>query len=405
MNLRVALLATVLPCACYGLGFRLTDQDPLASARGGAFTATADNASAIYYNPAGITQLSGLRSLFSAYAISYEASVDLAGPGGSEDTKGQPAVVPHAFYTLQPKDSPITFGLGTYSPFGLGFEYDRNTAFRALAIKGSMQYTTVSPVAAWKINETLSIGAGPTINYSRIKLARGIITRGDEFMFEGDGWSLGFVAGLLWQPRPQHSFGVAYHAGSQTTYSGHTRVRIPAFEVEVAPGVSIPQERFESEDDADLDLQFPQTIKLGYSFRPTPAWNLEVNVEWTDWDHLNTETVHQTKGADLALPFNYESSFMYEFGATRTLGNGLRLSAGYIYSENSVPNESFNPLVPDSNRHVLSVGLGQTRGKLSWDLAYQYAYGPHRRIANGSPADGTYRFQSNALVVSVGLQF
>lgn len=399
------LLAAVWPSACFGLGFRLTDQDPFASARGGAFAATADNASAIYYNPAGITQLSGIRSLMSAYAISYEASVDLAGPGGTEDTKGQPAVVPHSFYTLQPKNSPVTFGLGLYAPFGLGFEYDDAAPFRTLAKKGSMQYTTVSPVVAWKINETLSVGAGPTINYSRLKLARGIVTRGDEFIFEGAGLSVGFVAGVLWQPTPQHSIGAAYHAASQTTYSGHTRVRIPAFEVEVAPGVSIPQERFENEDDADLDLQFPQSIALGYSFRPTPAWNFEVNVEWTDWDHLNTETVHQTQGDDLALPFNYESSFIYSFGATRTFESGLRLSGGYIYSENSVPNESFNPLVPDSNRHVLSVGVGQTRGKLSWDLAYQYAYGPHRRIANGSPADGTYRFQSNALVVSLGLEF
>jgi len=405
MKVCYVLLTALLPSMAYGLGFRLTDQDPVATARGGAFAATADNPSAVYYNPAGITQLSGVRSLMSAYVIEYEASVDLAGPRGTHDTKYSPAVVPHSFYTLQPKNSPVTFGLGIYAPFGLGFEYDDKTPFRTLAKKGTLQYTTVSPVVAWKISDQLSIGAGPTVNYSRLKLARGIVTRGDEFIFEGDGLSVGFVAGVLWQPAPQHSVGVAYHGPAQTTYSGHTRVRIPAFEVEVAPGVTFPQPRFESEDDADLDLQFPQTIAVGYSFRPTPAWNFEVNVEWTDWDSLNVETVHQSKGPDIALPFEYESSFMYDFGVTRTFLNGMRASAGYIYSENSVPNESFNPLVPDSNRHVLSIGLGQTRGAFSWDVAYQYAYGPHRKIANGSPADGTYRFQSSALFVSLGLQF
>jgi long-chain fatty acid transport protein len=40
-------------------GFGLADQDAFATARGEAFVATADNPSAIYYNPAGITQLEG----------------------------------------------------------------------------------------------------------------------------------------------------------------------------------------------------------------------------------------------------------------------------------------------------------------------------------------------------------
>ena len=40
-------------------GFRLPDQDAFATARGEAFVATADNPSAIYYNPAGITQIRG----------------------------------------------------------------------------------------------------------------------------------------------------------------------------------------------------------------------------------------------------------------------------------------------------------------------------------------------------------
>src|ERR1017187_974409 len=41
-------------------GFSLGAQDAFATARGGAFVATADNASAVYFNPAGLTQLEGL---------------------------------------------------------------------------------------------------------------------------------------------------------------------------------------------------------------------------------------------------------------------------------------------------------------------------------------------------------
>jgi long-chain fatty acid transport protein len=191
-------------------------------------------------------------------------------------------------------------------------------------------------------------------------------------------------------------------------YSGHTRLSIPGFSTsfEVFPGFFVPVDvpgTFR-EEDADVDFQYPQSIMAGYSWRPTPEWNFEVNVNWTDWDNLNTLTLHQPSG-DVALPFNWESSFFYSFGATRYLPNGFRVSAGYIYSENSVPNESFSPLVPDSNRHVISVGVGQERDRISWDLSYQYAYGPHRKIDNGTLANGTYRFESHAIALTLGYRF
>src|SRR5690606_10835171 len=110
-----------------------------------------------------------------------------------------------------------------------------------------------------------------------------------------------------------------------------------------------------------------------YSFRPTPDWNFEFNIEWTDWDRLNAPTLHLSESASAPLVFNYESSFMYEFGVTRKFGNGWSVSAGYIYSENSVPNEAFSPLVPDSNRHVMSVGFGRKYDHFNWFLAYQWA--------------------------------
>jgi len=200
-----------------------------------------------------------------------------------------------------------------------------------------------------------------------------------------------------------HSFGLTYRSATDIDFSGHSRVRIPGFSVPTPFG-PFKVARVDSEEDANLDFDFPQTITFGYSFRPTPDWNFEFNLDWTDWDSLETQTVH-TKTMDVALPFNWESSFFYEFGVTRKLPRGYRVSAGYIYSENSIPNESFNPLVPDSNRHVLSVGVGQQLDHLSWDVAYQYAYGPHRRIDNGTLADGVYRFQSHAVTVSLGWAF
>ncbi len=398
------LLALFAPIAAFALGIRITDHDARATARGGAFAATADNPSAIYYNPAGITQLNGTRTLLGAYAVTLESTIDPAAAGAADlDSDFEYQGAPYSFSTMSVRNTPLTIGFGTYAPFGFGLEYPDDASFRTLAKKGKIQFLAINPVLAWKINDSLSVAAGVMVNYVRTKLARGIINPGDEFIFEGDGIGYGFNAGILWSPHRMHSFGLTYRSRSEVDLDGHSRVRIPGFSVATPFGpFAVP--RVENEEDSDLEFRFPQTITAGYSFRPTPDWNFEFDIDWTDWDNLNTLTLHRTSG-DVALPFNWESSFMYSFGATRKLPRGFSVSAGYIYSENSVPNESFNPLVPDSNRHVFSVGFGQQMEKLSWDLAYQYAYGPHRRIDNGTLADGVYRFQSHAVTFSLGYRF
>ena len=75
-----AALLSLRPTAALALGFRIPNQDAAATARGNAFTATADNPSAIYYNPAGITQLPGQNMQFGLHVISVNSSYD--GPGG-----------------------------------------------------------------------------------------------------------------------------------------------------------------------------------------------------------------------------------------------------------------------------------------------------------------------------------
>ncbi len=391
-----------------GLGTRLPSHDASAVARGEAFAATADNPSAIYYNPAGITQLDGVQVRLGTYAIALDVSVDLDAPGPAFDSKYEQQYVPNFFATWSIPNSRFSIGLGTYAPFGLALEYPDDTPFRTLAKKGSITYLTINPVIAMKVTDSLSVAAGLMVNRASAELEQGVLAPGDKFRFEGDDVAIGFNLGLRWQPHRMHSFGVTYRSPTTMRFEGHTQLQYDGFTVpvEVAPGIVFPVDipGADQTENAKADFRFPQIVVVGYSFRPTPDWNFEVNVDWTDWDNLNTVTVRQQKSADVSLPFNWESSFIYEFGVTRKLGT-WSLSAGYIYSENSVPNESFNPIVPDTNRHIIAAGVGQELEHFNWALAYQYAYGPRRTIDQGTVADGNYRFQSHALTLSVGYRF
>jgi long-chain fatty acid transport protein len=423
--LLACVLAVAIPSSSRGLGIRIPDQDARATARGNAFTATADNPSAIYYNPAGISFLyspalnspastpslgggknpvppsdpgeSGFRLRLGLYAVTLGDEVNLSGGRGALDISHRWQPAPNFYLTWKKEKSPLTFGLGVYAPYGFGIWYPENSPLRTAAISGNISYMSINPVVSYQVTDTLSLAVGPTINYGRTGLKRGIAPPGifgsqDQFQFEGDGWSVGWNAGLMWRPLPKHSFGVMYRSQTDINFEGNVRTILPGL--------------LNSRLDASAGIKFPQNVVIGYSFRPTEKWNLEFNLDWTDWDNLNTVNLTSIAGP-LPLPFNWQSSLFYEFGASYRFDNGVTVSAGYIFSENSVPDTFFNPVVPDSDRHIASFGLGKSWRNWDFDIAYQWAHGPTRTINQGpfAVANGTYQFDSHAVSLSATYRF
>jgi long-chain fatty acid transport protein len=394
-----ALPATALVlsvCAsAYAVGLRDPNQDPEGIARGNAFAATADNPAAIYYNPAGITQLEGNNVRVGVYFISPDTKY--TSPSGSRaqtDTSFQ--AVPQLYYVYAPKDFPLAFGLGVYSPYGLSLDYGKKTSFTSLAENGQVLFLCIDPVVAWRINSTLSIAIGPTINYSQANFDRGIYgVPGGEFKFDGEGAAVGFNAGIRWQPLEQLAFGVNYHSDTTINYHGTSKTQ---------PSPPLP-----GETASTASGHFPRFVAGGVSYRPTRNWNLEVDVDWTDWDTLNDIKFRNTAFGNVPFVLDYRSSFMYEFGVTRQLGKGYFASVGYIYSENSSPSAHFNPIVPDSDLQLGSVGFGRRGRHWDWAAAYHFGYGNRNVSNNVSPtpetADGHYHTFNNAFDLAFTYKF
>lgn len=376
------------------VAFRLPNQDPAAIARGNAFAATADNPSAIYYNPAGITQLEGNNARIGLYLVS--AGVDYTSPANAKasvDGSFQP--VPEIYYVYTPQGSPLSFGFGAYSPYGLAVDWGKDTTFNTLAEKGKVLYECFNPVIAWKVHPKFSVAIGPTINYSQANFERAIgLSPGDSFKFDGDGMGYGFNAGLRWQPTEHWALGVNYRYETEVEYKGNSET------IPYAPAQS-----------THGPLLYPQFVVLGLSYRPTPDWNIEVNADWSDWDKLNQIVFNGTAFGDITLPLNYRSSWMYEFGVTRQLGKGYFASVGYFFSENSSPDAYFNPIVPDSDLHLGSVGFGHHGQRWDWAIAYHFGYNPGRTVTGsplsltGQSADGTYKVLNQAVNLAVTLKF
>jgi long-chain fatty acid transport protein len=413
--LAAAVLGGV-PWTVLANGMRLASQDAFASARGEAFVATADNPSAIYYNPAGIAQLDGNNFRAGLYEIyldpSYKPPSSAANSGQTYYDQKNFATVPQFFYTYTPEELPVSFGVGIYSPYGLGVSWPQDTGFRSVATRGSLTYLTANPVVALKLAPNFSIAGGVTVNYANTDLEQGlrrneIPSLPDYFHFRGDGWSVGYNLGVLWQPHEMISIGASLRSSSTVTLKGHTDFARPA---------QIPP----TQEEAQTDFSFPLNAVFGISYRPTPKWNLEFDADYTDWSSFETITIQQAATRyplqkDISLALDWEPSWMFEFGATRYFDNGWHVSAGYVYNENSVPDANYTPLAADLDRHFFSVGTGVKVKRFDIDLAYQFGYGPARTVAGSSPstagrisgqtADGTYDFISNAILLTVGMHF
>jgi long-chain fatty acid transport protein len=200
-------------------GFGLASQDGFATARGEAFAATADNASAIYYNPAGITQLEGSQLRNGLYSIYLDPNFQ---PPATAPNAGQTYsigkhfnFIPQLFFTHSFENCPISVGLGVYAPYGGSISWPQNTGFRAVATDGSLKYFRINPVIAFKLAPNLSVGGGVMADYGKIDLESGLSgsTRfPDFFRFTGDGWSVGYNLGVLWQPIDQISIGATFRS-------------------------------------------------------------------------------------------------------------------------------------------------------------------------------------------------
>ncbi len=388
--LRIAVLLALIPGQAFGLGSRIPNQDPAAIARGNAFVATADNPAAIYYNPAGITQLEGQNvQVGSLFYLSINADYD--SPSGARTRNDRDTiVVPQLHYTFSPKGQPFSFGIGIYAPFGLEMEWPDNAPFRSAGLGAKLTYITINPVVAWQLHPTLSVAVGPTFNYSKAKLRQGVAVPPYEFHFEGDDTTFGCTAGILWQPHPQWSFGARYMSATSLDYQGTASF---------TPSASF----LPPSTHTKTHLEFPQIATVGVSFRPTTNWNIEVDVDWGDWGVVKGAAIQGIA----TLPLNWHSSFLYELGVTRQLRDGYFISAGYFFSEASTPEKNFTPLVPDTDLHVASLGVGHKGEHWNWAVAGQIIGGAFRKVENSDnpTVNGRYRLFVPTLSLSVGRHF
>lgn len=362
-TLGLGLAGLVSAAPAHASGFALVEQN--ASGLGNAYAgqaAVAEDASTVYFNPAGLSRIAGRQAVLAGHAIVPSArfsgtasTVGLpAQPVGQGGDAGLAAFVPNAYLALDLAPG-LKFGIGLNAPFGLATKYEAPWAGQAQALRSELKSYNVNPSLAWRIDDRLSLGVG--VNWQRVEAELSSIhpVTGLPVVMRGDDASWGWNAGGLWAPDDATRIGLAYRGGIEHKLTG---TLAPA-------GVAVT-----------AALSLPDSVSLSLFRRLTPSWDLLADVTRTGWDSFDElRVVPAGGGAPLSLVTDdWKATWRVALGLTWHAGERMNWRFGLAHDQTPVRDATHRtPRIPDSDRTWLALG-GQYRLSPRSALDYGYAH-------------------------------
>ncbi len=398
----------------FAAGFQLPEQGIAAMGQGNAFVGQADDPSAVYYNPAGILQLKGtqvtLGSTLIHPSITFtNQSTSLSAPstlgsnlcngapctGKETDEKDMLFILPHFYLTHRLTDK-LGFGFGAFIPFGLTTEWPSDWEGRFISYRAAVNSYYFNPVVAFEPQPGFMLSAGIQVVYSTAELRRKLdltplgIPAGNEGNLEikdADGTGVGYNLGMLIPLTEKNKLGVTFRSPVKIHYEGEADFSVP-------PGFGI--EPLFPDGGVSTDITMPAIFEVGLTNQSFSKWKLSFDLQWVGWSSFkslsldfenNTSILGIPVVADTSVPKNWNDVINFRFGAEYELSPALALRMGYVWDPTPVPPETLDTLLPDNNRHDVSIGLGYKSGPITVDLAYMAIIFPARNVNNPLPVD------------------
>jgi len=389
----------------YSSGFQINESGARAMAMAGAFTGLANDPSAIYFNPAGITQLDGTQFYAGATMIMPIQSFKGPSPSTAEADMNKQTFFPINFYVTHKITERFSVGLGINNQYGLGTKWDQTWAGSHLAVETSVKTFFFTPVVAYKVLDNLSISVGATIATGNVKISTmnsGAITGYPDFLLTLDSkttTSVGYTAGILYKPIDKLQIGVSYRSKSKFDFTG-TATSNPATFYHPLLKANLPYPT----GDISAPLTTPPNLTVGVAIFACDKWTITADYQWVGWSSYNNLTItfnnypydidSNTPGVQNSktIPRNYQDSYILRLGSEYKLNDVFALRAGVFYDNHSVPDNYVEPELPDANRIGLNVGAGYNfTDKLRVDLSYLILLFPDRTVTNSAFGfNGTY---------------
>jgi Long-chain fatty acid transport protein len=408
----------------FASGFALFEQDSKATAMGGAFAATADDPSAMFYNVAGIAYQRKLAATAGSTIITFNNEFkgdnhEYPGPAVTERYKAHTFTLPNV-YAVVPIGENMTFGIAQYVPFGLRTNWDDATrsSARFISQDANVKSIAIQPSFAWKTSSgKFALGVGAEYRTSHISLERNQAAI-SPFTLRivdvahirlnsdwNDAW--GYTAGLMFRPNDMWSFGLSHHASMDIDYTGDATFRQlstgnPQFDAAVARQLP-PNQNIKT------SIAFPAMTAFGIATNVVPGWRIEADTTYTTWSRFKSLDINFANPSTPTLhtPENWTDTWSFRLGTNHPVTERWDVRLGAVYDQNPQPVERVGPLLPDSDRVGPTFGLGFHGQHWSVDANDFFLIFMNRNTLGKNPDNfnGTYKTTANLFSFNVGYTF
>ncbi len=406
----------------YGIGAKAT-------ALGGAFAAYADDPYAVYYNPAGLTQIKdkvvSVGSMIlnpnlkgKGFEVEKNGTVVL-GPENFED-ESPLLVVPHLGFVM-PLNEKWTLAIASYVPFGLHLRWD-DTANPFLNPASYDCYESwymrmvVTPTVAYKVNDKLSVGFGVALGrgsagtyLNSYPLFQNGITAREEVELTDD-FNYSFNIGIMYKFTPKLTLGITYRSMADASFDGTLKLKDLSAAEQAALKAAVAAKgytltKFETDVSLD-DVNYPRQVQVGLRYAPNEKVSMEVDVVWTNWSIVDKQTLQIKDPAFQALlgakqdviPRDWEDTKQVKVGIEWRPTRLLSLRCGYFYDPSPIPDHTFDNMWPDADKKTYSVGVGLNLKKWTIDTVLQYTVTEKDREIGGESEALNHAFRPNSQV-------
>jgi long-chain fatty acid transport protein len=396
----------------YAAGFALIEMN--ASGQGNAYAGAAahtNNASTIFFNPAGMMNLEGQQLSFVAHVIDPSADFDNDGSSlspalgpfggpltGKDDDGGDTAFIPN-FYWVKPINDDMSFGIGVNAPFGLKTEYDDKWVGRYHGILSDLKTLNFNPSLGYRVNDKLSIGGGLNMMLAKVDLTSAIDfgtlcigapgcapqSADGKAKLDGDNYddlAFGFNLGFAYMISEQTTIGVAYRSEVDINVEGDADFKVPAV---AQQGLSPIGKTVFIDTDLKADITLPASFSVSLAHQVSKfTWLADAT--WTGWSSFDELRIKYDNPAqsDTVTTEDWDDTMRYSIGLDYQYSDSLVLRTGLAFDETPIPNkEKRTPRLPGADRTWVSLGLTYLASSaISFDVGYSHLFIDDAKIDN-----------------------
>ena len=365
------------PIAAHAAGFALIEQS--ASGMGNAFAgggAVAEDASTIFFNPAGMTYIQGTQMVGAAHLIKPNAEFNNQGsvnaaprPLGTEGgNAGDLAFVPNLYFKMDLTDT-VKLGVGVSAPFGLKTEYDDNWIGRFQGVKSELKTININPAIAFKVNDQLSLGLGASAMWAQAELTSAVNAGAIEssVKIKGDDWGFGLNLGAVFQATADTRFSAAYRSKVEQHLDGEATSPFTALN---------PSPTRTLNADVKADVTLPENFSVSAFSRLNDTWDLMGDITWTRWSQFKELRIVRDNGSTLtATQENWDNTMRYSVGVNYHYSEAIKLRAGLAFDEEAISDQFRTVRIPGNDRKWLALGAAwQVSPASKLDIGYAHLF-------------------------------